>query len=301
MSCADFFRYGRPVLSDPSCNKVFTVVLEIGESCGDLDAYCESSDRESGYCVVRPCGKASCLDGQYCDPATNDCVPVKGGGASCSASAECDSSLGCHGGVCGAPPSIGAACAASMDCAQGSCQPGGATPGHGICASPLADGAACSLASECASGGCSFVGQTGGPMCGRVVCGAPAMPVAASTATVTAAHGQCPGRARTGAGAAAFMAEHALYRCLPPLDGSAPRPHLSIAHATSIDWRWRGHGYRLQPQSGIASAAGAWRGVSPVLSNAQPFPGSGAGRGAVRAARAARRPVQRRLAGAGRQ
>jgi hypothetical protein len=170
MSCADFFRYGRPVLSGPSCSKVFTGVRKIGEPCGDLDAYCESSDCESGFCVVRPCSDVRCLDGQYCDPATSGCLPVKAIGTSCSASGECDPSLGCHGGLCGPPRAMGAVCATSLDCAEGSCQPAGGPPGRGICGPPLADGAACSVPSECTSGGCSFVGQTGGPVCGPMVC-----------------------------------------------------------------------------------------------------------------------------------
>jgi len=170
LSCGNFFPFGRPVLSGPSCDEVLTGTLKIGDPCGDLDAYCESGDCESGACAVRPCSGVSCDDGQYCDPTTNGCVPVKMAGALCTSDVECDPMLGCHDNTCSPTLANGVACAMSTDCAAGSCQPAAASLPNSVCVPPLADGLPCSIASECASGGCSFMGTSGSPVCGQAIC-----------------------------------------------------------------------------------------------------------------------------------
>jgi hypothetical protein len=170
LACADFFPYGRPTLSGPSCDQVFTGTLQIGDACGDLDVSCESGDCASGACVVRPCSGVTCDAGQYCDPGTSSCAPVKLAGALCNSDDECDPSEGCRDNTCGPTLAPGVACAKSSDCETGACHAAPTSLPSGVCGAPLADGSACTIAQECASGGCSYAGASAGPVCGPVVC-----------------------------------------------------------------------------------------------------------------------------------
>ena len=170
-SCAGFFPNGRPTASGPSCPEVLVGIGKLGDACEDLDVYCQTHYCGSGYCAVRPCSDVTCPAGDYCDPITNGCLPIKAAGIACSADAQCDPALGCHAGICGPPLSAGASCRTSADCAFGSCQPvAGASPAASICVAALADGAPCLLPSECASGACNYDATTSARFCGPPRC-----------------------------------------------------------------------------------------------------------------------------------
>jgi hypothetical protein len=66
-----------------------------------------------------PCG--GCNDGSYCDPATEQCMPIAEGKANdepCTGHAQCDSGY-CPAGFCAQLPEKGESCEGTFVCAEG--------------------------------------------------------------------------------------------------------------------------------------------------------------------------------------
>ena len=132
-------------IAGPSCPSVTRGLGQPGATCEDLDFICASSNclPSSGTCgPPRGCA-APCTDGQYCEPATSACAPVKADGAACAEQLGMRALLVCRARVCGAPLPDGSACSSSSDCANGSCVHTG--PATASCAPLLPDGAPCQL------------------------------------------------------------------------------------------------------------------------------------------------------------
>jgi hypothetical protein len=167
-SCTALFAaQGRPLVPR-SCNRVAVGTGATGAACGDLDVYCQSSDCESGYCAPPSCRTVDCPAGQFCDPTSLDCVPGQAAGASCTFNGECDPSIVCRAGTCGAPLPDQSPCMADTDCASGACLPIASQTSGSVCSAPQPDGAPCTEATECQSGGCNFAAS--GATCGPPAC-----------------------------------------------------------------------------------------------------------------------------------
>jgi hypothetical protein len=167
-SCAALFSNQGRATQPPSCNRVTAGTGQTGAACGDLDFYCASNDCESSYCAPPSCRSVFCPSGQYCDPTSLACVPGQMAGATCTYNAECDPSIVCRAGTCGAPLPDGSNCTGNTDCASGACLPiAGQTTGS-ACGAPQPDGSRCTSASQCQSGGCNYAST--GATCGAPVC-----------------------------------------------------------------------------------------------------------------------------------
>ena len=119
-SCAALFRLGS--LSLPaSCSPVSKGTGQTGAPCGDLDFVCASDDCESGYCAAPSCRTGSCPTGQYCDPPSLGRVPGSRPASRCTYNAECDPSVVCRAGSCGAPLPDQSARPQDTDCVSGAC------------------------------------------------------------------------------------------------------------------------------------------------------------------------------------
>ncbi len=167
-SCAALFsNLGRPT-APPSCSRVAVGTGQTGAACGDLDFYCQSDDCESQYCAPPSCRTVVCPGGQYCDPTSLGCLPGQAAGATCTFNAECDPSIVCRMGICGAPLADQSPCTEDTDCASGACLPIGGQTSGSACAAPQPDGSPCTGAGECQSGGCNYASS--GATCGAPSC-----------------------------------------------------------------------------------------------------------------------------------
>lgn len=168
-SCAALFRLGNLTLP-ASCSGVTQGTGQTGAPCGDLDFVCASDDCESDYCAAPSCRTVSCPTGQYCDPTSLGCLPGEPAGSSCTYNVECDPSIVCRAGSCGAPLPDQSACEQDTDCVSGACivlasdQIEGAT-----CGEPQPDGSPCVSAAECSSAGCNET-SPGVDVCGPPIC-----------------------------------------------------------------------------------------------------------------------------------
>lgn len=168
ISCAALFsNLGRPT-PPPSCGHLTPGTGQTGAPCGGLDFYCESDNCASDYCAPPSCRTVVCPAGQYCDPTTLGCVPGQTAGAPCSANAECDPSIVCRSGSCGAALPDQSACTQDTDCASGACLPIGGQTSGSLCGAPQPAGAPCTGAGECQSGGCNYASS--GATCGAPTC-----------------------------------------------------------------------------------------------------------------------------------
>jgi hypothetical protein len=167
-SCTSLFSdYGRPT-TPLSCGRVFVGTLQTGAPCGDLDFYCQSDACESGYCAAPSCRTVVCPAGQYCDATSLGCVPGQAAGASCASNAQCDPSIVCRAGTCGAPLPDQSACAVDTDCVSGACVPSSGQTSAYVCGAPLPDGSPCTGVGQCQSGACNT--STAGATCGAPLC-----------------------------------------------------------------------------------------------------------------------------------
>jgi hypothetical protein len=168
-SCAALFRLGN--LTPPaSCSGVTQGTGQTGAPCGDLDFVCASDDCESDYCAAPSCRTVSCPAGQYCDPTSLGCLPGQPTGSSCTYNAECDPSIVCRAGSCGAPLPDQSACEQDTDCTSGACIPLASDEITGsTCGEPQPDGSPCVSAAECASDGCNET-SPGVDICGPPIC-----------------------------------------------------------------------------------------------------------------------------------
>jgi hypothetical protein len=166
-SCAALLSNPGGVSVPPSCDRVIPGALPTGAACEDLDFACESHDCEE-TCAPPTCWPVLCPTGQYCDPGTVACVPGQAVGAKCFADDECDPSIVCRGGTCGAPLPDGSSCTKGTDCAHGACLSISAQTGVGTCGAPQPDGSPCTSSDECQSGGCNYAAT--GATCGLPTC-----------------------------------------------------------------------------------------------------------------------------------
>jgi Dickkopf N-terminal cysteine-rich region len=166
-SCAALFSNLGRLTQPPSCNRVTMGTGQTGAPCEDLDFYCESNDCE-GVCAAPSCRTVVCPTGQYCDSTSLACVPGQMAGATCTYNAECDPSIVCRAGTCGAPLPEGLMCTADSDCATGACLPVGGQTSGSACSAAQPDGSPCTSASECQSGGCNYAST--GATCGAPTC-----------------------------------------------------------------------------------------------------------------------------------
>ena len=168
-SCAALFRLGNLTLP-ASCSNVTQGTGQTGAPCGDLDFTCASNDCESDYCAAPSCRTISCPIGQFCDPTSLGCLPGQPAGSNCTYNAECDPSVVCRAGICGAPLPAQSACDEDSDCISGACIPLASDQTTGsTCGEPRPDGSPCFSAAECASDGCNET-SPGVDICGPPIC-----------------------------------------------------------------------------------------------------------------------------------
>lgn len=167
-TCAELFSNLGRLIAPPSCSRVFVGTGQTGAPCGDLDFSCESDDCESDYCAPPSCRTVVCPAGQYCDTTSLGCVPGQAGGAACTFNAECDPSIVCRAGTCGAPLPDQSSCLEDTDCASGACLPIAGQTSGSACATPQPDGSPCTSPGECQSGGCNYASS--GATCGAPFC-----------------------------------------------------------------------------------------------------------------------------------
>jgi hypothetical protein len=168
-SCAALFRLGNLTLP-ASCSDVAPGTGQTGAPCEDLDFVCASDDCESSYCAAPSCRTISCPTGQYCDPTSLGCLPGQPAGSSCMYNAECDPSIVCRAGSCGAPLPDQSACEQDTDCVRGACIPLASDQTTGAtCGAPQPDGSPCVSAAECLSAGCNET-SPGVDICGAPIC-----------------------------------------------------------------------------------------------------------------------------------
>jgi hypothetical protein len=188
-----------------ACSALFSGIGTAGQIC-HVDAECVSrqcSGSMPGTCAMGVClgdtppdqqpaeiGEtcaltSDCIDGAFCDPATQLCTELQPAGAGCTLDGECAYGLGCVGPIgsrtCGALPAVGQACASDgicrdegtyCDLTADMCRPIGVAgtpcseadacspyyPCNGTCTQAPALGEACSSGNRCFDAGtwCDF-------------------------------------------------------------------------------------------------------------------------------------------------
>lgn len=123
LECGSAFLEDAP--SD-ACDKVYQGTVADGGACWIDEqcksGYCQAADCMAeccqGTCVAEPppagigqdCSNSGCVDGAYCDFATDTCQPLKQAGGVCFSDQECAQGLECLGDTCQAGPAEGAPC-----------------------------------------------------------------------------------------------------------------------------------------------------------------------------------------------
>lgn len=167
-SCAALFSDLGRLTTPVSCGAVIPGTGPTGAPCGNLDFVCESRDCESDYCAAPSCRTVTCPVGQYCDDTSLACAPGQPAGTACTYNAECDPSIVCRAGTCGAPLPDGSTCTEDTDCTSGACLPISGQTSGSVCNAPQPDGSPCTSSAECQSGRCNYAST--GTTCGSPSC-----------------------------------------------------------------------------------------------------------------------------------